>query len=324
MDSRIKELFERYQSGQASVEDQRLVEDWFAAFDSRQQTDFNDEQRAELFAQMDQEISTLVEGHPARNILSNRWLQVAAVLLIGAGLLFYRSFRSVPKIPANYTLISTPKGIKKQLSLPDGSTVYLNSGSTLHISPGFGVTNRVVLLSGEAFFIVKHNQTKPFTIQSGRLMITDIGTAFNVKAYSDEGQVKVAVESGEVSIKEANANHAATVLTKSIIRNQQLVYDKNSRLVILNDTQASEIAAWRKNQLRFDNASFSEIAATLERWYGVTVNLHAPADSRRYTVSFNNEPVSNVLKVLGKLSGMSYQVINKSIQINLKPNKNMK
>ena len=324
MDSRIKELFERYQSGKASSDEQRLVEDWFAAFDSRQQKDVSDEQRTKLFAQMDQEIGNLVEGLPARNRISMRWLQVAAVLLIGAGLVLYRTFRSVPKTSINYTLISVPKGVKKQLSLPDGSVVYLNSGSTLRISPGFGVADRLVSLTGEAFFIVKHNQANPFTIQSGRLVITDIGTAFNVKAYTDENQVKVAVESGEVSVKESNPNQAVSAFTKSIIRNQQLVYDKGSRCAILNDTQASEVAAWKENKLRFDNASFGEIAATLERWYGVTVNLRGQTDNRRYTVSFNNEPVLNVLKVLGKLSGMNYQIVNKSILINLKPSKNMK
>ncbi|MEO6980418.1 MAG: FecR domain-containing protein, partial [Mucilaginibacter sp.] len=299
-------------------------EDWFAAFDSRQQQDFSGEQRAELFTQMDREIGNLVENQPGRNTISIRWLQVAAVLLIGAGLVFYRTFRSAPKVPANYTLISARKGVKKQLSLPDGSAVCLNSGSTLRISPGFGVTNRLVSLTGEAFFTVKHNQANPFTIQSGKLIITDIGTAFNVMAYAEESQVRVAVESGEVNVKEANPTHGSSIFTKSITPNQQLTYDKNSRRAILNDTRASEIAAWRTNQLRFDNASFGEIATTLERWYGVTVNLHGHTDNRRYTVSFNNEPVSNVLKVLGKLSGISYQVINKTIQINLKPSKSMK
>jgi len=324
VDSRIKELFERYQSGNASIEEQRLVEDWFAAFNSQQQKDFSEEQHAELFAQMDRKIGNMIERHPARNSISIRWLQIAAVLLIGAGLVFYKTFRTVPKVPAGYALISVPKGVKKQLSLPDGSTVYLNSGSTLRISPGFGATNRLVSLTGEGFFIVKHNSANPFTIQSGRLIITDIGTSFNVKAYTEENQVRVAVESGEVNVKEAKAGKEAPIFPKSIIRNQQFIYSKDSRRAILNDTQASEVSSWRKNQLRFDNASFGEIATTLERWYGVTVNLHGGTDNRRYTVSFNNEPVSNVLKVLGKLSGMSYQIISKSIQINLKPNKSMK
>ncbi len=324
MDSRIKELFERYQSGNASTEEQRLVEDWFAAFDSQQQKDFNEGHHAELFTQIDRKIENMIESRPARNRVFVRWLQIAAVLLIGAGLVFYKTSRRAPNAPASYTLISVPKGVKKQLSLPDGSTVYLNSGSTLRISPGFGATNRLISLTGEGFFIVKHNQKHPFTIQSGRLIITDIGTSFNVMAYTEESQVKVAVESGEVNVKEANAGKEAPIFPKSIIRNQQLIYSKDSRRAVLNDTQASEVSAWRKNQLRFDNASFGEIATTLERWYGITVSLNGKTDNRRYTVSFNNEPVSNVLKVLGKLSGMNFQIINKSIQINLKPSKSMK
>jgi ferric-dicitrate binding protein FerR (iron transport regulator) len=227
-------------------------------------------------------------------------------------------------MPANYSLITAPKGVKKQFSLPDGSTVFLNSGSSLRVLPGFGVKDRIVSLSGEAFFVVCHDPNKPFMIQSGKLLITDIGTSFDVKAYSEENQVKVAVETGEVSVREANPGDAAPVFPKSITRNQQLVYNKDSRQASLSRTQTSEIIAWKENKLRFDNASFSEIATALERWYGVTVMLHGQADARRYTVSFNNEPVSNVLKVLEKLSGMNYQITNESIQINLKPNKNMK
>ncbi|MES2107680.1 MAG: FecR domain-containing protein [Bacteroidota bacterium] len=324
MDSRIKELFERYQAGNASSEERQLVEDWFASFDSRQQQEFNKEQHPDLFVQMDREIAGTIELNAGRNrVVYMRWLQVAAVLLAGVGaVILYKNFRKPKTAPVNYALIAAPKGVKKQFALPDGSIVYLNSGSSLRILPGFGVKNRVIALSGEAFFMVQHDPEKPFMIQSGSLLITDIGTSFDVKAYAEENQIEVSVETGEVNVKEAGPGK--TIFPKSIIPNQQLIYNKDNRLAILNTTESSEISAWRKNQLRFDNASFGEIANTLERWYGVTVNLNGHTDSRRYTVSFNNEPVSNVLKVLEKLSGMNYQITSSSIQINLKPGKSMK
>jgi transmembrane sensor len=98
-----------------------------------------------------------------------------------------------------------------------------------------------------------------------------------------------------------------------------LIYDKKSRGHILNNIQTDEITAWRENKLRFDNASFDEIANTLQRWYGVTIKLNNNTGNfRHYTISFNNEPVSKVLKVLENLSGMTYEINNKSISINLK------
>ncbi|MCR8556621.1 DUF4974 domain-containing protein [Mucilaginibacter sp. BJC16-A38] len=320
MDNRTKKLFERYQSGKASNEEQRLVEDWFATFDNQQENKLSEEQHAQIFTGMDREMDRLLKNRPVKRILPVRWLQMAAVLLVGVGIVWLGKSRQVPAKPVSYTLISVPKGIKKQLSLPDGTNVFLNSGSSLRISSAFGVTNRIVSLTGEGFFVVKHNQMHPFTIQSGGLTITDIGTAFNVKAYAGENQIRVAVESGEVNVKENNS--AVAQWPASITHNQQLIYSKDSRKAILSHAQTDEISAWRTNKLRFDNASFNEIAATLERWYGVPVRLNGYAKgNRRYTVSFNNESLTNVLQVLEKLSGMSYQVNNKSIQINLKPSK---
>jgi transmembrane sensor len=318
--NKIKKLFEQYQSGKISSDEQRLVEGWFAAFDNQQEEDLSEEQQAKIFTGIDREIDRLLENHPVKKIFPVRWVQVAAVLLIGVGIVWLGKSRRVAARPVGYTIISVPKGFKKQLSLPDGTTVFLNSGSSLRISSAFGVTNRVVLLSGEGFFMVKHNQTHPFTIQSGGLHITDIGTSFNVKAYAGENQIRVAVESGEVSVKEDSS--AVSKWPALITRNQQLIYNKNSRQAILNHAQIDEISAWRTNRLRFDNASMGEIATTLERWYDVTIKLNGYTNNhRRYTVSFNNESLTNVLQVLEKLSGMSYQVNNKSIQINLKPSK---
>ncbi|MDP9076466.1 MAG: DUF4974 domain-containing protein [Bacteroidota bacterium] len=321
MDNRTKKLFERYQSGKASSDEQHLVEDWFATFDNQQENKLSEEQHAQIFTGMDLEMDRLLKNRPVKRILPVRWLQMAAVLLAGVGIVWLGKSRRVPAKPVSYTLISVPKGIKKQLSLPDGTDVFLNSGSTLRISSAFGVTNRVVSLTGEGFFVVKHNQTHPFTIKSGGLTITDIGTAFNVKAYTGENQIRVTVESGEVNVKENSAAGVAK-WPGSITHNQQLIYNTDSRQGILNHAQTDEISAWRTNKLRFDNASFNEIATTLERWYNVNIKLTGYTNSRRrYTVSFNNESLTNVLQVLEKLSGMSYQVNNKSIQINLKPSK---
>jgi transmembrane sensor len=318
VDRKIKELFERYQSGSASVEERKLVDEWFDSFENGQQEKINLEKKAVLFEQMDADIYHLLQDGQQKHWLTSRWLQVAAILFIFFGVALFRSLHK-PNVSLTYTLISAPNGVKKQCELADGTIVYLNSGSGISVPSNYGAKDRQVLLSGEAFFIVKHDPSRPFRIHTGKLIIADIGTSFNVKAYKDEGQIKVAIESGSVSVGENTFNNKPKMFTGAMTHNQQLVYDKKSRGHILNNIQTNEITAWRENQLRFDNASFDEIASTLERWYGVTISLNNNIGNfRHYTISFNNEPVAKVLKVLETLSGMTYEINNKSISINLK------
>lgn len=318
MDNRIKDLFERYQSGLASDDECKLVEEWFDSFENGQQKKFSLEEKANLFKQMDAEISHMLRDRQDKHwLMSHKW-QAAAVVLICLCAVLSRSLRK-PDASLTYTLISASNGVKKQYELVDGTVVYLNSGSGIRVPSNYGVKDRQVLLSGEAFFIVKHDPVRPFRIHTGKLVIADIGTSFNVKAYQDEGQIKVAVESGIVSVGENTSNNKPEMFAGAMTHNQQLIYDKKSRGHILNNIQTSEITAWRENKLRFDNASFDEIAHTLERWYGVTIKLNDNTGNfRHYTVSFNNEPVSKVLRVLETLSGMTYEINNKSISINLK------
>jgi len=321
VDNKIKDLFERYQSGHASNEERKLVEEWFDSFKDDQQKNFDSEKKVSLFEQMDADVCHMLRDRQDKRWLAGPWLQAAAIVLICLSVVLFSIIRNLhkPAAPVSYTVISAPKGVKKQLELADGTIVFLNSGSNIKIPSNYDAGDRQVLLSGEAFFIVKHNASRPFQIHAGKLLIADIGTSFNVKAYQDEAQIRVAVESGIVSVEENTSNNKPEMFASAMTHNQQLVYNKKSRGHTLNNIQTDEIIAWRENKLRFDDASFDEIAHTLERWYGVTIKLNNNTGHlRHYTVGFNNEPVANVLKVLETLSGMTYKINNKTISINLK------
>ncbi len=321
MDSRVKELFERYQSGKASKEEIKLVEDWFASFDSEQQSYLSEKDRSFIFNSMDEEIQHMLPKKETKLWPYKGWMQVAAILLAGTCLFLFKTFKDATNAdkPLTYTRITAPYGVKKQFQLPDGTLVYLNSGSQVLISSDYNVKGRNVKLMGEAYFLVKHNAKKPFAIHTDNLIIADIGTSFNVKAYPEEGQIKVAVESGIVKIEKSNFKLKPDTYVNSLTPNQQFVFDKASLRHTLNHIESNDISAWKQNKLRFESASFQDIAFQLQRWYNVSVSLKNTAGkNRRYTVSFNNEPVNNVLKVLRDLSGISYEISNNNIVINLK------
>jgi transmembrane sensor len=319
MYSKIKQLFQQYQSGKASPAEQKLVEDWFAEFDNKQQP-IDEEKKAILFGPMDRKIQAML--YPRKSYV---WLKAAATVLVALGAtLAIRHINSASQPLITYQVIKVPNGVKREITLPDSSTIYLNSGSSITIPSDFGNKKREIAFTGEAFFIIKHNPNKPFTLRTGKLQIADIGTSFDVKAYPEEKQISVAVETGSVAVaKKADAGKA-TVLAGAMVQNQQLIYNKADDSHTLGKISSINIAAWHNNQLRFDNASFAEIASQLQRWYNVSVKLNGTEmQGRRYTISFDNEPVGHVLDVLTKLSGTTYQINHNTVVIHLKNAKNM-
>ena len=322
MDSRIQELFKRYRTGEASAEEQKLVEEWFTNFD-REQRELTEAESADVFSAMDDHVYRAIKLDKPHPRFSYRWLQVAAVAFIAYGLWVFKLMQHPAERPAlklAFTQFTAPKGVKKECELPDGTLVYLNSGSVMRIPSNFNIKAREVSLSGEAFFLVKHNELKPFAIHSGKLVITDIGTSFNVKAYPEEKLINIAVESGSVKVEKATAHRRLETFANALVHNQGLIYNEKNNSHILTQMDAGSMSLWKQNVLRFDNASFEEISHSLERWYNINVKVeHGSYSNNRYTISFNNEPVSKVLSVLAKLSGMTYHIENKqNVSINLK------
>src|SRR5690606_2730376 len=104
--------------------------------------------------------------------------------------------------------IQIPKGMQYQLTLPDGSQVWLNAASSITFPVQFPGTKRVVKLSGEAFFDVRHDAAKPFIVQTRLQSLEVLGTSFNVSAYADDGYVKTSLVSGSVRIDRTGHGHA--------------------------------------------------------------------------------------------------------------------
>jgi transmembrane sensor len=325
VDNRIKNLFERYQSGQENDQERKIVETWFADLEKEQSPKLSELEKNALFAPMDCAIDTMLLK-PQKHFIHKRYLQAAAILLIVLGAVLFKYQHAATKKAAvvTYTLITVPRGAKKRLLLADGSSVFLNSGSVIRIPSNYNIKSREVLLSGEAYFEVKHNAAKPFTIHSCKLLITDLGTAFDVKAYPEDREIHVAVESGKVQVGKNKPNGQFELYAAAITRNQQLVYNEQGNSHAVSQVKTSDVIAWQQNKLSFDNASFEEIAPLLERWYNVSVKLSGYSACRRYTVSFNNEPVDHVLSVMSRLAGITYSIKNRVVLINLKNCKNMK
>jgi ferric-dicitrate binding protein FerR (iron transport regulator) len=190
---------------------------------------------------------------------------------------------ATPAVSGNF--VSTKNGSKSKLQLPDGTQVWLNSGSNISYENDFGGSTRQVKLTGEAFFDVVKDPSRPFIIHTATLDIKVLGTAFNVRSYPEEKVTETALIRGAVEI---------TLKASS---------DK--------DSIATEML-WTKNKLVFDGETLSEVALKLERWYGVKVIVKGEElRNIEYTGVFSDDNLTEVLYAL-QLSGNFKYIIRRN------------
>lgn len=234
---------------------------------------------------------------------SRRWMRrvaiaaaavAAAVLLPWAGyrMATYRMSDSFADIA-----VATPQGSTTEMRLPDGTRVWLNAGSHLIYSQGFGVSNRDVRLEGEACFDVAHNERLPFTVSSNTAHVQVLGTKFNYRDYPDDGDMAVDLMRGSVSM---TANRSGRNLL--LKPNQRVTLDKHTGRMTRQRVDASQSAAWTRGDHFFDEVDIAQIALTLERAYGVSISIAPRLRGSRFYCAFNTNDytLDDVLRILGK------------------------
>ena len=161
-----------------------------------------------------------------------------------------------------YNELFVPIGGEYQLTLSDGTVVHMNSDSRLKYPVIFGPEDRTVELTGEAYFEVTTDSTRPFRVLTPELGVQVLGTSFNVTSYVDEGTSMVTLLCGRVSV---NQNGQVVCLTP----NEQLRLDKETGETIVQVVDANKICAWTKGILYFDGMTLGDLGEKLRRWFGV-------------------------------------------------------
>ncbi|MGH2644038.1 MAG: FecR family protein [Chitinophagaceae bacterium] len=231
--------------------------------------------------------------------------------------------------------ISTKYGSKSRVTLPDGTTVWLNSGSNLfYNNKSFGESDRVVTLSGEAFFNVTHDPERPFIIHAGKINVEVLGTSFDVKNYPDDKTVEATLIKGSIEITFLNDPDRKVLLkpdekltvyddgttqTKSInnsvapaIKNEY----KISPLTILPADSTVVETSWVQNKLAFSSESFSQLAVQMERWYNVKINFSGNrVQQYHFTGIFEDETLDQALRALQITAPFHYKVEKNEVYI---------
>ena len=273
----------------------------------------------------------------SRKIFNYRlfWLltSVAVAAAIVALLFFFKSFPVLHVNSNQYTAqntVTTRKGSKSNIQLPDGTMVWLNADSKLTYDDNFRGEIRNVHLQGEAFFEVARDEQRPFIIHTKTIDIRVLGTVFNVKAYETESNTETSLIKGSVEVSFHNNSGKKIILKpyeKLKVDNKSLAYrtvaegevvpqEKQEINMVIgkihyekNDSMALE-ALWVRNKLVFDAESLEEVMRKIERWYNVKTIITVDEKSKAtpYSAIFDNENLMQVMEALKTTGGFDYAI----------------
>lgn len=201
-----------------------------------------------------------------------------------------------------YSEITVPFGQMSQLTLSDGTKIWLNSGTTLRYPERFAENNRSVYIDGEAFFKVAKMAHKPFTVNTAEMRVEVLGTSFNLSAYKEDAATSVTLVEGKVALQN-NAGKTIANLSPG-----QMATKNKTKLEIQNVKTAFYIA-WKEGEIFFEDERLDEIAVKLERWFNVEIifaNEHLKSQKFTGTI-LKNKPVDQIMQVLELLSPIRFE-----------------
>ncbi|MCG8309080.1 MAG: FecR domain-containing protein [Cytophagales bacterium] len=207
---------------------------------------------------------------------------------------------------------STPNGRKFRMTLDDGSFVHLNSASNITYPNKFTEASRDIEVTGEAYFDVQRDENRPFNIKVKDYSVQVLGTSFNIKAYEDEEDFSVTVESGKVKVV-LDTEGANTAILE---QDQKLIFNPTTNLTEITEVKSTDELSWRAGTLYFDSTPMSKVERIIERWYGVEVKIIGK-ELRNMPVSgrHKNKNLKAVLEAITFLSRSNYTVKDNSIII---------
>ncbi len=187
-------------------------------------------------------------------------------------------------------ILSIPRGGKYQITLPDGTKVWLNSSSVLTFPANFSGTERKIGITGEAYFEVAKNKKMPFKIDvNGKQLVEVLGTHFNISAYTDEKNITTTLLEGSVKI---NYKDKATLITPG-----QMAVNNLGQAIVVKQANIEEVLAWKNDSFIFNNENITSIMRKISRWYDVDVAFRGDMTNINFDGSYSrSKGLTSLLK----------------------------
>ncbi len=203
---------------------------------------------------------------------------------------------------------SALKGSVGIVELADGTKIWLNSGSQLTYCEDLKGKQRLAELTGEAFFEVTHNEKFPFLVKAGKLTIHDLGTTFNIKAYSSDKLIEASLVEGKAEILNSNGN-SLTALKPG----ESAIYNTDNEKIAIKPITDNVLSAWREGKFVIRDQRLEDIFTELSRWYDVEFRFENPKfKDYRYTGNIKKSTTAqHILKMLKLTTHFNYRIIEK-------------
>lgn len=208
-----------------------------------------------------------------------------------------------------YNTLTNPRGSTViDMSLADGSHIWLNAGSSVTYPVAFTGSERRVSITGEAYFEVSHDPARPFFVSKGELSVKVLGTHFNVNAYDDESDMKVTLLEGSV---EVSNNYGSAIIKPG----EQARITSNLKPQTLKGIDVEAVMAWKNNKFIFNSADIRTIGRQLEKWYDVEFIYVSEITDHFTGIISRSVNASDVFSMLQKTGTMNVRIENKKVYI---------
>lgn len=329
MDNRTNELLQKYHRNELRSEElKELVEGIRRSTDEDLRSCLEEhwatyEGFADLSEEKRQRLFPLLEHHGQKTWLNGwrrYWLPVAAsVLLLLSGslsVLYLTQYQEMQTLAERNIEIRSGEYEPSMVVLPDGTRVRLNARSVLSYHQDFGTDMRHVQLSGEGFFEVRHDASRPFIVTTDCMDITVLGTTFNVYAYEQKDFVEMSLVEGRVKVSTLRPPYQSL----EVRPNEKVTYNKQTDALLLTATDNRIETAWTEKELTFRHDRLEDVLKSLERKFGVSFVIDHPALlDDTYTGVFDEQNLDSILRVLQLHYGFEYRKEGDTILLKERP-----
>lgn len=212
-------------------------------------------------------------------------------------------------VASTYNTISTPRGGKYQINLPDGTQVWLNAASSLRFPASFTMlSDRKVELAGEAYFEVAKNANKPFIVVTAKQETQVLGTHFNISSYEDEGQTKTTLLEGSIRVSDkGNKNFILKPGQQSTLREGN---------IDIRNVDGNDAIAWKNGLFSFNDENLESIMRKISRWYDVDIHYQDTFSKTSFlgTIS-RSKNITSVLKILESSGEVHFKIEGRRITV---------
>lgn len=208
--------------------------------------------------------------------------------------------------PVAFNLLQTPRGGQYNIILPDGSKVWLNAASSLKYPVVFRGNERRVEITGEAYFEIAKDPSRPFRVQVNQMEVEVLGTHFNINAYTDEDAIRTTLLEGRVKLIAGGENNY-------LQPGQQAQLKPAGEMKIVNDADLEETVAWKEGNFQFEGSDIKTVMRQLARWYDLEVSYKGSISKHFIGSISRSVKLSQVLSMLQQTGEVKFITEGKKI-----------